>query len=278
MDNFMEQKTKHHNIWILLKIRYPKFCPNKKPVSINEFHDVIDEWNENYSLLEEQEIGEFHAAKHHLELLEKEDDDKLNRLAYEALVGCEKDHPFNSPEYIADDQTYIDWLQFDHLSTKEAAALSIGRKPEKIDEILVSDEIGIEAVKSKLQHSLNVLSRHQPIIENHDRVTCDVFLSWLRKFDAEQAKIIEKYIPQETQAVSTEQKVRRLSDQNNERNKMLQLIIGMAMDKYRYDPAVTGGSAVTNIKNGLQTRGINISPDTIRKYLNDAKEFLPDQY
>jgi hypothetical protein len=60
-----------------------------------------------------------------------------------------------------------------------------------------------------------------------------------------------------------------------ERNTMLKLIQGMAIDAYGYDPESTRNSA-TGDKNGistkLRTRGINIDADTIRKYLNAAKE------
>jgi hypothetical protein len=49
----------------------------------------------------------------------------------------------------------------------------------------------------------------------------------------------------------------------------------MAIDAYGYDPESTRNSA-TGDKNGistkLRTRGINIDADTIRKYLNAAKE------
>ncbi|NOU14228.1 MAG: hypothetical protein HOO92_09770 [Methylococcaceae bacterium] len=62
-----------------------------------------------------------------------------------------------------------------------------------------------------------------------------------------------------------------------ERNTMLKLIIGMAIDGYGYDQNNTRNSA-TGEKNGisakLKTRGININDDTIRKYLNEAKELI----
>lgn len=62
-----------------------------------------------------------------------------------------------------------------------------------------------------------------------------------------------------------------------ERNTMLKLIIGMAIDAYSYNPQNTRNS-LTGDKNGLsarlQTHGININDDTIRKYLREAKELL----
>lgn len=63
-----------------------------------------------------------------------------------------------------------------------------------------------------------------------------------------------------------------------ERHTMLKLIIGMAMDAYRYDPTASRNSA-TGEKNGsikavLELKGISIDADTIRKYLDEAKELL----
>ena len=64
---------------------------------------------------------------------------------------------------------------------------------------------------------------------------------------------------------------------STERNTMLKLIIGMAIDAYGYDKNSTRNSS-TGAKNGisakLQRHGITINDDTIRKYLNEAKELL----
>lgn len=62
-----------------------------------------------------------------------------------------------------------------------------------------------------------------------------------------------------------------------ERNTMLKLIIGMAIDAYGYKLDSTRNTA-TGDKNGisakLQTHGITLSDDTIRNYLNEAKKLL----
>ena len=62
-----------------------------------------------------------------------------------------------------------------------------------------------------------------------------------------------------------------------ERQKMLTLIIGMAIDAYGYNPESNRNSA-TGDKNGIsakiKTRGISVSDDTIRDYLKEAKNLL----
>lgn len=68
-----------------------------------------------------------------------------------------------------------------------------------------------------------------------------------------------------------------------ERNTLLKLVLGMAIDAYGYDPNATKNTA-TGSKNGisasLELHGISINDDTVRKYLTEAKKILwpPAQY
>lgn len=60
-------------------------------------------------------------------------------------------------------------------------------------------------------------------------------------------------------------------------NKMLQLILGMAMEAYGYDPySADRQDATGENKNSIQARlskmGISISNDTIKRYLDKAVE------
>lgn len=60
-----------------------------------------------------------------------------------------------------------------------------------------------------------------------------------------------------------------------ERGTLLKIILGMAIDAYGYSLEASRNSA-TGCKNGISskiaTRGINVSDDTIRKYLDEAKQ------
>lgn len=65
----------------------------------------------------------------------------------------------------------------------------------------------------------------------------------------------------------------------NKYNSMLRLIQGMAMEAYGYDPENPKNTA-TGDKNGISakiaTKGISVSNDTIKNYLDEAK-LLPKQ-
>ena len=53
------------------------------------------------------------------------------------------------------------------------------------------------------------------------------------------------------------------------------LIIGMAVEGYRYDPMATRSDVVAEIVTDLQTLGLPMSNDTVRHHLKKAAELLP---
>jgi hypothetical protein len=60
-----------------------------------------------------------------------------------------------------------------------------------------------------------------------------------------------------------------------ERESMLRLIVGMAIRGYSYDPAAVRNAAVKEIADDLQSLGIGLDEDTVRKYLSESRELLP---
>jgi hypothetical protein len=60
-----------------------------------------------------------------------------------------------------------------------------------------------------------------------------------------------------------------------ERDSMLKLVIGMAIKGYAYDPKAGRSGAAREIAGDLQSAGLALDEDTIRKYLNEAKGLLP---
>jgi len=84
---------------------------------------------------------------------------------------------------------------------------------------------------------------------------------------------ISEIEPEKNAAASNKLDKSALSE--TERRTLLKLVLGMAIDAYGYDQFNSRNRA-TGDKNGisakLQTRGINITDDTIRKYLTEAKK------
>jgi hypothetical protein len=61
----------------------------------------------------------------------------------------------------------------------------------------------------------------------------------------------------------------------NVERSMLQLIIGMAMAGYGYDPAAKKNPAVAEIAKDLERLGIPLDQYTVRAYLQKAAPLLP---
>ena len=63
-----------------------------------------------------------------------------------------------------------------------------------------------------------------------------------------------------------------------EKNSLLTIILGMAMDKYKYDPNKSRNDATGDkngsISAGLQKQSLSMDSDTIRKYLKESHELL----
>lgn len=53
---------------------------------------------------------------------------------------------------------------------------------------------------------------------------------------------------------------------------LLKLVIGMAIDAYGFDPKASRSAIHKDISDCLATRGISVNDDTVRKWLNKAKE------
>ena len=62
---------------------------------------------------------------------------------------------------------------------------------------------------------------------------------------------------------------------NIERDSLLKLVIGMAIQGYNYDPTAKKNSAVAEIAADLSLLGLQLGDDTIRKYLKQGNEHLP---
>jgi len=57
---------------------------------------------------------------------------------------------------------------------------------------------------------------------------------------------------------------------NTERNTLLKLVIGMAIKGYSHDPTASKSKAPKEIADDLLSLGIDVSDDTVRKYLKQA--------
>lgn len=80
-----------------------------------------------------------------------------------------------------------------------------------------------------------------------------------------------------TVALGKAQSAAEQSLATRERDSMLKLIIGMAIQGYRYDPRAKRNDLIRDITNDLEKTGVPLSDDTIRKYLAEGAASVPPQ-
>jgi hypothetical protein len=124
---------------------------------------------------------------------------------------------------------------------------------------------------------------------------------WARKNGDTPEFLLPEFNPDDTPPIDEELKkictelpgllndrFKRLEDANNKKvknlseEKMLALILGMAIDAYGYDPGpqanrnLASGEKKGSISDALDKCGLKVDSDTIRKYLTEAKSLYPD--
>jgi hypothetical protein len=62
---------------------------------------------------------------------------------------------------------------------------------------------------------------------------------------------------------------------SRERDSVLKLVIGMALQGYRYDPKLKRSEIIADIRSDLEKSGVPLDDQTIRKYLKEGAELLP---
>lgn len=62
-----------------------------------------------------------------------------------------------------------------------------------------------------------------------------------------------------------------------ERESLYKMIIGMAVAGYRYDSKAARNDAIGDIYKDLEELGVNVDKDTIRKWLREAAQLLPQK-
>ncbi len=148
------------------------------------------------------------------------------------------------------------------------------------------------------QKKLNETMQNQ-LIEKHDSHMASLreHSAYIEKTGEEQTRLIKRYkdlltIKDDTIAKREEHvqhlmtRIAEIEAQGQskekslsvrERESLLKLIIGMAVDGYGYDPKGGRSPIAKELSDHLLRLGLSLSDDTIRSYLNEAKEHFPGE-
>lgn len=194
------------------------------------------------------------------------------------------------------------WDKMEDISIEGAALYSFGIDPSAIQaEMELPDDNALDELPRDYRERLEIIKsavragtiiKRAPINgsdpggwDDHTRISKASFLKWCKANpkSCKSAEAIADYPEYQTEPMVRAHTVMGASEDlpTKERESMLKLIIGMAIGGYGYNPtgkksAITG-EGTDSIHADLEKAGIHLDVETIRKYIKEAKEFIPPQ-
>ncbi|MFK5979541.1 MAG: hypothetical protein QM488_11705 [Rhizobiaceae bacterium] len=190
---------------------------------------------------------------------------------------------FGHPDYVAD---FRYWGQMAEYELHEALLLSVGVEPRHFSEKTL-DEISKKIDKDTLYFALEYLAKRReqfrrkfpvgydkwfPISPRNlkawfDEISLDVHADFYgeleRRFPIKTAKVESKF-------------EKDISSQ--ERETLLKLIAAMSCEQYNFDPEAIRNTATSSIRDDMETVGLSMDSNTIRKWLKEAATLVPKEY
>ena len=204
-------------------------------------------------------------------------DDGIERLANFRLPWFAAG--FGHPDYLAD----VDyWSKMTHFSIAELACLSVGVDPRHFDsfELGPSRKPGTAELlptQDFLRKRLEQLRRQFDPYSHKFNVAPQEFLTWVDKVsfevEPEFLSLLRRYSQPEPKPAPP---VAPPKPDKREVNSIAQLFTAMVMEYYAYRPGSRLSTATRDVTDLAASMGMEISEDTVRKYLKIGAEFIPE--
>jgi hypothetical protein len=168
---------------------------------------------------------------------------------------------------------YDHWVKMAYWSTKEAEALFAGFEPHLMTRSDFPNTVKTGLFLRIEQHH-EAFKRAVGAFQLDESDTPQAYLKWAKRLNIKIPAELEILVGlPEPKAKAPKEK----SLGTRERETLLKIIIGMAIEGYRYNPGAAKNTAVSEIANDLEKLGITVSDDTVRKWLNEGAELLPQE-
>ncbi len=219
----------------------------------------------------------------------------------------EKTFFFNLPETNAD---FEYWSKMTHWKLDEAIALSFGKNPERVNKESIK---GYQYCYSPLvqeYHKIEELARRAIIWKRlYDPALPPLFIRWTKENDIKFPEELEKMVvARQGNYYDWKKMYEDLLEKNNnnvkianeliaekdkkileletnkktekplhskEKETLLKMIVGMAIDGYGFDPAANRSPVPKEISDILAEKGMSLDADTVRRWLKEGAEILP---
>jgi len=203
---------------------------------------------------------------------------KDGRAAPYSFSALAKDQFFDQPEAMAD---FDFWATIPYWTPDEAVSLSFGRSPEVVTAKRLSRFIYGES-----KFATEFFQRKERIFRAvsadilPEQIRPEGFVGWLKsaKMDIPE----ELLVALETHSTQRRGEADAVQEapKEKERDSLLKLILGMSVDRYGYRVGEKRNSATGDKGNSIAARleslGIRLDSDTIRKYLKEAEDRFGD--
>jgi len=206
----------------------------------------------------------------------------------------EKRRPFNLPDSKAD---FGFWGKASYWTLDEAIALSFGKRPEVANWPILERLVRQSPFAFEYSQRRELAKRALAIRQLSDPVIPSAFVAWAKRIDLPFPPELGQFIPladinwkaryeaevtehdKTKAALATTTAALREQEEKpvgkREWDSLLKMVIGMAIGGYGLDPQAGRTPIAAQIATDLLTNGIALDEDTIRKFLHEAKQLLP---
>lgn len=181
------------------------------------------------------------------------------------------------------------WSKSEFLSLDETVWLSVGLEPD--DQFIAAvKKYDHRGSKQELDEVATFMSRHREILRRkfdpYDQGKNPRFndvLEWIGKVNLEVhpkfVELVEGRAGQSKEASEGDAASRATTEMDGrERASMSKLIAAMAIDAYGFDPSAKRSDIPTEIQGIADRLGLELTTKTIRKYLRDGAQMLPEDW
>jgi len=291
----------------LLRWRHPRIERLRDAASLTERKAQADAWSEYVDGANEYRLELEQKSESELDALVSEARLKRRANLRKRQVERERAHWSNQPNAIANEHTYDYWCKAAYWTNIEALALLLGRNPNVFNLNAIETLPGRSEVIWAFWGLRNLIDRATEFGFLSEKNTPKEIIEWAQNnnifvpeklLDTISDRFISisdleaKYSSQTLELESLKDELEslrmqdepenRLANENRptstrERESLLKIVIAVAIKKYNYRPDMAKNSATSNIATALRDLDLPLDEDTIRKYLNEAKNLLSEK-
>lgn len=272
--------------WVLFSDKYEEYCIGSRgryeAASLLVLPEGVDP-------LPESAI----KARDYLADLESLTDAELilrhSQLKEQKAADIEAQHPLNHPNCFLNSDDIDFFARAAYWESEEAAALFLGRDPNYLNHKKIKDLRHSSRIGREFQKLTVLLTRAYRFNQIFSPDRPDKYIRWARQFQISVPAELEERLVEFGHDLSDpiDQEEQTLVEANDrkpevgsslsqrERTSLLKLVIGMAVRGYGFNSKASRTGTAAEIAGDLHTIGLSLDEDTVRKYLNEAKDLLP---